>query len=220
MVMMSRQSVSLQKALWVAGATCALGLVAAPVYATPTIYGYVMEVQMTPAVCLFDNQGSKKRKCLEGYSLNITGLYPETTTRECQTASSSGLSPLQTKVVARVMPDEHARRQLWAEIGGCVPMNASQYFRNVINYAERLKIPADLTSSENKTAQLSVLRSQFQRLNPGLPADGLRFNCRSHRQAIILTEVKVCYKANGKYKACAENIQENCPSSFAIKGSY
>ncbi len=37
-------------------------------------------------------------------------------------------------------------------------MSASQYFRNVINYAERLKIPADLTSSEKKTAQLHSLR--------------------------------------------------------------
>ncbi|MBL4860088.1 MAG: ribonuclease I, partial [Acinetobacter sp.] len=92
--------------------------------------------------------------------------------------------------------------------------------RNVINYAERLKIPADLTSSENKTAQLHSLRGQFQRLNPGLPASGLRFSCRTHRQTNILTEVKVCYKPNGQYKGCAENIQENCPNSFAIKGSY
>ena len=138
MVLMSSQSVLTQKLLLLISSGIAMGFFATSAHATPTVFGYVMEVQMTPAVCLFDNQGSKKRKCLEGYSLNITGLYPETTTRECQTNSSAVLSPLQAKVVARVMPDEHARRQLWAEIGGCVPMSASQYFRNVINYAERL----------------------------------------------------------------------------------
>ena len=78
------------------------------------LQGYVMHIQMTPAICSIDKSKIKQRKCLEGYSLNITGLYPETTTRECQTKSSAVLSPLQTKVVARVMPDEHARRQLWA----------------------------------------------------------------------------------------------------------
>lgn len=179
MVLMSSQSVLTQKLLLLISSGIAMGFFVTSAHAAPTVFGYVMEVQMTPAVCLFDSQGSKKRKCLEGYSLNITGLYPETTTRECQTKSSAVLSPLQTKVVARVMPDEHARRQLWAEIGGCVPMSASQYFRNVINYAERLKIPADLTSSENKTAQLHSLRGQFQRLNPGLPASGLRLDRKS-----------------------------------------
>lgn len=209
----------MQKSSFVLGGL-ALGLITASVQAAPTVFGYMMEVQMTPAVCLFDNQGAKKRKCLEGYSLNITGLYPETTTRECQTRSTAELSPLQAKVVARVMPDDHARRQLWAEIGGCLPMKASQYFRTVINYAERLKIPAELTSSENRTVQMQSLRGQFQRLNPDLPASALRFSCRNYRQTYILTEVKVCYKPNGQYKGCADNVRENCPSAFAIKGSY
>ena len=46
-------------------------------------------------------------------------------------------------------------------MGGCVPMNASQYFRTIINFAERLKIPANLTSSTNVEMQQSTLRQQF-----------------------------------------------------------
>ena len=64
---------------------------------------------------------------------------PETNQSNCSTDSSATLSPLQAKVVARVMPDNNARVQLWKSVGGCVPMNASQYFRTVINFAERLK---------------------------------------------------------------------------------
>jgi hypothetical protein len=56
--------------------------------AAPVVKGYVMDVQMVPAVCAYDPLKSKKRKCLEGYSLNITGLYPETSTRDCTTNSS------------------------------------------------------------------------------------------------------------------------------------
>lgn len=54
------------------------------------------------------------------------------------------------------MPDENARVQLWQNVGGCVPMNASQYFRTIINFAERLKIPADLTSPNTIEVQKKI----------------------------------------------------------------
>ena len=196
-----------------------LGLLAPRVFAAP-VQGYMMVVQMTPAVCMLDTQKSKKRKCLEGYSLNISGLFPETSETECRTASSAVLSPLQAKVVARVMPDENTRVQLWQAIGGCVPMNASQYFRTVINYAERLKIPSELTSPENRTMHMTNLRLQFLRLNPALPIGALKFNCAAVKGTPILTEVKLCYKNNGQYKQCSAVVENTCPNSFTIKGSY
>ncbi|OAL77719.1 ribonuclease I [Acinetobacter sp. SFB] len=196
-----------------------LGLCSSHSFAAPLL-GYVMVVQMTPAVCMLDNQKSKKRKCLEGYSLNISGLLPETAESECKTSASAVLSPLQARVVARVMPDENARIQLWQTIGGCVPMNASQYFRTVINYAERLKVPAELTSPENRTMHISNLRLQFLRLNPSLPSSAIKFNCAAGNGTPILTEVKLCYKPNGQYKQCSAAVEMNCPSSFTIKGSY
>lgn len=194
-------------------------LITPRIYAAP-VQGYVMVIQMTPAVCMLDTHSSKKRKCLEGYALNISGLYPETSKTDCKTNSSAELSPLQAKVVARVMPDGNTRLQLWRSIGGCVPMNASQYFRTVINYAERLKIPSELTSPETRTIQLTEFRSQFLRLNPTLPSQALRFNCAAIQQNTILTEVKLCYKTNGQYKQCSVTVDTNCPASFTIKGSY
>ena len=196
-----------------------LGLCSSHVFAAP-VQGYVMVVQMTPAVCMLDNQKSKKRKCLEGYALNISGLLPETSESECKTAASAVLSPLQAKVVARVMPDENSRIQLWHAIGGCVPMNASQYFRTVINYAERLKVPTELTSPENRTMHLTNLRLQFLRLNPAMPAGAIKFNCAAVKGIPILTEVKLCYKPNGQYKQCSTAVETTCPNSFTIKGSY
>ena len=184
------------------------------------VQGYVMSVQMTPAVCLIDSSKSKKRKCLEGYSLNIEGLYPEVAARECSTQSSAKLPPLQAKVVARVMPDEAARIQLWQGIGGCVPMNASQYFRTVINFAGRLKVPADLTSANNIEVQQEGLRQQFIKLNPSLPSKGLRFSCQTSKFDTVLTEISVCYKTNGQYKQCSSHFVSSCPSEFSIKGSY
>ena len=127
---------------------------------------------------------------------------------------------LQAKVVARVMPDENARVQLWQNVGGCVPMNASQYFRTVINFAERLKIPADLTSPNTIKVQKENLRQQFAKLNPSLPPNGIRFSCQASRFDSILTEIRVCYQKNGQYKQCASHIVTGCPNEFTIKGSY
>ena len=188
--------------------------------AAPQLQGYVMQVQLTPAVCALDTSKQKQRKCLEGYSLTITGLLPEATERSCSTTSSANLSPLQAKVVARVMPEENARIQLWRSIGGCIPMSASQYFRTVINLADRLKVPADLTSSENKSVQYNVLKNQFVKLNPGMNNNSIRFTCQSSQNEPVLTEIQVCYRVNGQYKQCSNHIVSNCPSSFSIKGTY
>ena len=195
------------------------GLFASHVFAAP-VQGYVMVVQMTPAICMLDHQKNKKRQCLEGYALNISGLFPETSNPECRTTSSAVLSPLQAKVVARVMPDENARVQLWHAIGGCVPMNASQYFRTMINYAERLKIPAELTSPETRVMNLSNLQGRFLRLNPTLLMKSIKFNCSTVHGTAILTEVKLCYASNGQYKKCSITVETHCPASFTIKGSY
>lgn len=188
--------------------------------AIPPLQGYVMQVEMTPAICSLDVNRQKQRKCLEGYSLTITGLLPEVSRNECKTNSSALLSPIQAKVVARVMPDENYRVQLWQSIGGCVPMNASQYFRTVINLAEKLKIPADLTSSENKSVQHTALTAQFLKLNPSMSNNSIRFNCQNSKSNAILTEIQVCYKVSGQYKQCSNHIVSNCPSSFLIKGTY
>jgi ribonuclease T2 len=97
--------------------------------------GYILHVQMTPAVCALDPNRKKQRKCLEGYALTVAGLVPEGRYTGCETTSSAILPPLQAKVVARIIPDEVSRIQLWHSVGDCMSMSAVQYFRTIINYA-------------------------------------------------------------------------------------
>ena len=118
------------------------------------------------------------------------------------------------------MPDENTRTILWRNIGGCVPMNASQYFRTIINYADRLKVPAELTEQENITISVDALRVKFVRINPQLPANALRFNCQLTQASSVLTSIKVCYHKNGNYKSCPANIINTCPKTVTIKGTY
>lgn len=197
-----------------------IGLFCSPAIAAPALQGYVMRVQMTPAVCALDPSRQKTRQCLEGYSLTIAGLLPETTAENCRTASSATLTPIQANVVSRIMPGENSRAQLWQSVGGCLSMNASQYFRTIINYAERLKVPADLTGPLSRQVQQTALKQQFLRLNPSLPGNGIRFSCESLKGTPVLTEVQVCYRVNGQYKQCSNEVVASCPGSFTVKGAY
>lgn len=99
-------------------------------------------------------------------------------------------------------------------------MSAVQYFRTIINYAQRLKIPAVLTDASSHTIQRPTLLAQFLKLNSGLPADGIEFHCQSNHGTTVLTHVSICYNSNGTYKACANHEISNCPKSFTIQGTY
>ena len=202
------------------GVTIGIALSATHSSHAATSPDYVMDVQMVPAVCSLHPDYAKKRKCLEGYSLNISGLFPETTSDDCTTTSSAKLPPLQAKVVARVMPDEKARILLWRNIGGCIPMNATQYFRTIINYADRLKVPHELTEQGTVVLSMDSLRNKFLKINPKLNTHAIRFNCHKTREGSLLTAVKVCFKNNGQYKQCPTNIVNTCPKNVTIKGTY
>lgn len=186
--------------------------------AAPT--GYVMRIQMTPAVCSLDKSKQKQRQCLEGYALTIAGLLPETTARDCDTNSIAKLSPIQTKVIARIMPNETLRLQLWQEIGGCVPMNASQYFRTMIGFAEKLKIPTELSDGVTRSVTQTHLKQEFNKLNPTLKPQSMRLNCQVNNSKTLLTEIQICYQVNGQFKPCSPALLSNCPAEFNIQGSY
>ncbi|MFT4021720.1 MAG: ribonuclease I, partial [Acinetobacter sp.] len=156
----------------------------------------------------------------EGYALTVGGLYPEMMHNGCQTGTLASLPPLQAKVVARVIPDEYARVQLWRSVGGCLNMSATQYFRTIINYAQALKIPSVLTDTSSHTIQKTSLLRQFLNLNPRLPADGMVLTCQSNRHTVLLTHVSVCYQSNGDYKSCGTRVVSNCPATFTIQGTY
>jgi Ribonuclease I len=99
-------------------------------------------------------------------------------------------------------------------------MNASQYFRTIINHADKLKIPDELTSQETQSIQANVLRNKMLRMNSGLVSQSIEFNCMQTRGGSLLTEIKICYKNNGQYKSCPTTIVGNCPATFIIKGSF
>lgn len=201
-----------------------LGAVGWGLFGLSTAHGstsaYMMDIQLVPTVCALDPLKARKRKCLEGYSLNIEGLYPLNRTGDCRTQSSATLAPLQARVVARVMPDQISREQLWRAYGGCFAMNASQYFRTIINFADKLNVPLELSAADTKTMDHRTLRLQFMRLNKTLTEPAFHFSCQTLRKQVYLTNIKICYSKSGKYQSCPLEMRTNCPNNFLIKGSF
>lgn len=177
----------------------------------------VLMVEMTPALCGLQPTRQRMRQCLEGYSLTISGLDLGYGNR-CGNSSAPHLTPLQLKVVNRIMPDTTVRSQVWQSYGVCSPLSASSYFRQITNYAGELKLPSELNTGNSYTVSKSRFIGQMTRLNNGMTADSLDLICQegSRRQS-ILTNIHVCYEGN-QFASCSNSVN-NCGKNFIISGA-
>ena len=194
------------------------GLVMTPVHAASSVETgqRVLMIEMTPALCSMQPTRSRMRQCLEGYSLTVSGLdmgYGE----RCGRGSEPRLTPLQLKVVNRVMPDTTVRSQTWHRYGDCSPLSASSYFRQITNYASGLKLPKELNTGNSYTVSKSRFVSQMARLNRGMSASSIDLICQegSRRQS-ILTDIHVCYEGS-RFGTC-HDVVDNCGNQFIISG--
>lgn len=176
----------------------------------------VLMIEMTPALCNLQPTRSRMRQCLEGYSLTVSGLdmgYSE----RCGRGSEPRLTPLQLKVVNRIMPDTTVRTQAWQRYGACSPLSASNYFRQITNYAGALKLPNELNTGNSYTVLKSRFIGQMTSLNKGMSPASVDLICQAGTQRqMILTDVHVCYE--GSEFANCHNVVDNCGTKFVISG--
>ena len=176
----------------------------------------VLMIEMTPALCNLQPTRSRMRQCLEGYSLTVSGLdmgYGE----HCGSGSEPRITPLQLKVVNRIMPDTTVRTQAWQRYGACSPLSSSNYFRQITNYAGALKLPNELNTGNSYTVLKSRFIGQMTNLNKGMSPASIDLICQAGTQRQrILTDVHVCYEGS-KFGNC-HNVVDNCGSKFVISG--
>ena len=176
----------------------------------------VLMIEMTPALCNLQPTRSRMRQCLEGYSLTVSCLdmgYGE----RCGRGSEPRLTPLQLKVVNRIMPDTTVRTQAWQRYGACSPLSASNYFRQITNYAGALKLPNELNTGNSYTVLKSRFIGQMTSLNKGMSPASVDLICQAGtKRQMILTDVHVCYE--GSEFANCHKVVDNCGSKFVISG--
>ena len=195
------------------------GLGCTSAYANPK--GYVLNIELSPALCKIENAQKRMRQCLEGYSLSVAGLYPIEHSRPCQTSNSLVLTPVQKRVLMRIMPDENVQMRLWRDVGGCIAMSSQQYVRLMVTYAERLKIAEEFSTASNLKVNRDWLEKRFIQQNAGMTHKTFNFSCGTlSRNTTVLTKIQVCYKSDGRYGECPTTPIESCPDQFMIQGSY
>ncbi len=189
----------------------------------PMPSSYTLIIRLTPAACALDPELQKLRQCQDGFTLTISSLQAERVGKRLENCSrdQTNLSPLQERVVERVMPDKELRDEDWQKNGSCTGMTPTTYFRTIATYAQRLKIPSELASPRDTVLAKSYIINRLEQLNPGLTEKSILLRCTADatHDLPILTELRSCYNTSGQYDACPAYIKSNCPASVVIHGS-
>ena len=202
----------------IAGTLLLQGVLVLPTHAASAVKTgqRVLMIEMTPALCSLQPSRARMRQCLEGYSFTISGLdlgYGE----RCGRGSEPRLTPLQLKVVNRIMPDTTVRSQVWHRYGTCSPLSANSYFRQIVNYARDLKLPSELNTGNSYTVSKSSFLKQMTSLNSGMGSADIDLVCQAgSRRQSILTDIHVCYEGNN-FASCS-NVIDSCGKKFIISG--
>lgn len=174
-------------------------------------------VELPPALCQLDMSRSRLRQCVEGYHMVVKGLdmgYGS----NCQGKKSSTLSPLQKRVLSKIIPDNSQQRQAWHRYGACSPYSASEYFRKIIEDADKLKLPQQLYTGNSHTVNTSRFRQQIANLNRNMGTNSVNLICQiNHQHQRILTEIQICYD-DVSYQTCSLP-SASCGKRFVIFGS-
>ncbi len=207
---------------WSVGMLSCLSLTARAEETAEPAHYYTLTISLAPAFCQLHPERRDMRQCQEGYSVIVHGLAPERedgkAAENCSKAPPA-LSPVQERVLERLMPDDPLRVNEWQRHGSCTGMSAQDYFRMLMAYANKLKLPEQLNKEgSDQVLDRNLLVTEIMRMNNGLPTKGIYLRCtRKNDEMPMLTEVRVCYKPNGQFTECINSFRPNCPTTITIR---
>lgn len=186
---------------------------------------YLLSINLAPAACILHPEWRELRQCQEGYSIIVHGLWTEKAASQKTNFEKSEicsekppeLSPVQQRVLEKLMPDEAVRNKAWQKYGACMGLSAQDYFRTITAYTNKLKLP-DMFKEEgsDRVVERDDLLAQILKLNTGLTDKGVYLRCQSNQEKTFLTEVRVCYDKLGQFIEC-KNFKPNCPESITLR---
>jgi ribonuclease T2 len=189
----------------------------------PIKHHYLLSINLAPAACILHPERRELRQCQEGYSIIVHGLWTEKTksspdkVQEICSEKPPELSPVQQRVLEKLMPDEDARNKAWQKYGACMGLSAQDYFRTITAYTNKLKLPETFKEEgSDRLVERDELLAQILKLNAGLTDKGVYLRCQSNQEKTFLTEVRVCYDKLGQFIDC-KNFKPNCPETMTLR---
>lgn len=182
------------------------------------IGGYTLAVSWSPQFCRERGRGDAARfQCRKPNSFGWTlhGLWPDGVGKDWpQYCRATGIVP--QPVIRATMcatPSAQLIQHEWAKHGTCMAgYDPARYFGQATGLYARLRYPdMDALSREPLTA--GRLAAAVARVNPGLPADGMRVTVTRDGW---LDELWVCLDRRFRYRRCPAH-QGGSPAGAAVR---
>jgi ribonuclease T2 len=168
---------------------------------------YILTLSWLPTYCATadDPDASQCRLADRGFSVH--GLWPQYERgypEFCPSSKPRWLADETVAMIRHVMPSAGLARYQWRKHGTCSGLDEADYFALLVDAAESIAIPADLSGGQQFGP--AEIEAAFAAANPGLARNGMSVQCRNGR----FTEIRICLTKDLAFRACDEVDADTC----------
>ncbi len=176
---------------------------------------YVLSLSWSPTYCATEAGRTDRGQCAAGrhYAFVVHGLWPQYEKgwpQYCDT-TERWVPAMTINAMLDIMPSKTLIIHEWRKHGTCSGLAQSAYFATLRRLFAELHIPARyLAPSDSVSVTPAGLVDDFVRTNAGLDASMLSVACGNSRDTARLSELRVCFSRDGRFRACGPNERHGC----------
>lgn len=174
---------------------------------------WVLSLDWAPETCAALRGTPQAATCEPQRGLVLQGLWPQRESGPLADCPPAG-EPLPAALVERLAPRLPQAERVWQAHGRCSGLTPEEYFANTEQARVRVQPPDKfLRGRANQRISKTQLEKAFLDVNPGLLAEALTIECRSH----YLTEIRVCLDRALQPRACGAEVGDVCERELIIR---
>jgi ribonuclease T2 len=171
---------------------------------------YVLALSWAPNYCA-GHPGDHSNECRIGQQANFVlhGLWPQSNQSD-QPAACAPAQPVAHELVRHMLeyfPSRGLIQHEWQQHGVCSGLSAADYFGQVEQAVNSLKIPDQYRAvGQGQSFNVKDVERSFAQAN-NAPADAFRVSCHGGE----MVNLQVCLSKDLRYQACSASARE-CPA--------
>jgi ribonuclease T2 len=173
----------------------------------PATFAYYMLVlSYAPDFCAQPAGDKDPRECGDGRHVGfvVHGLWPqgETTRGPENCGSASSIPDGIIEDMLHYFPTEALMEHEWKAHGSCSGLSVDDYFAAVKKARDSVKIPDELTPSNQQSMTPADVEGKVAAANPDFPKTAFRSSCYADKE---LQEIRICLNKDLSPRACGSN---------------
>jgi ribonuclease T2 len=202
-------------------AACALFLLLATIPAPAKDFDYyTLALSWSPTWCGIE-RNAEEDQCQPGrrFAFVVHGLWPQYEKGWPQNCGPVERLPGHLiDAQLDIMPAKFLVIHQWRKHGTCSGLKAGEYFSEVRDRFEAVRIPARyLSPAKTVEVRPAELINDFIKSNKGLTADMLSVQCGGKRGGRArLTELRICMGKEDGFDRCGENERRSCQADTLV----